>query len=36
VPPRVTVVGVPARVVGEAGAAQPASAMDQLHLDTTG
>ena len=36
VPPRVTVVGVPARIVGEAGAAQPASAMDQLHLDTTG
>jgi serine O-acetyltransferase len=36
VPPRVTVVGVPARIVGEAGAAQPASMMDQLHLDTTG
>jgi len=36
VPPRVTVVGVPARIVGEAGAAQPASMMDQMHLDTTG
>jgi serine O-acetyltransferase len=35
VPPRVTVVGVPARVIGEAGAAQPASMMDQM-LDTTG
>ncbi len=30
VPPRVTVVGVPARIVGEAGASQPASAMDQV------
>ncbi|HEX4297787.1 MAG TPA: serine O-acetyltransferase, partial [Devosia sp.] len=30
VPPRVTVVGVPARIVGEAGAPQPASAMDQV------
>ena len=30
VPPRVTVVGVPARIVGEAGAAQPASVMDQV------
>ncbi len=30
VPPRVTVVGVPARVVGEAGASQPASVMDQV------
>jgi serine O-acetyltransferase len=38
VPPRVTVVGVPARIVGEAGAAQPASVMDQLLsiIDTTG
>ena len=36
VPPRVTVVGVPARVVGEIGPAQPASMMDQLHLDTSG
>jgi serine O-acetyltransferase len=39
VPPRVTVVGVPAREVGTtgpAGAAQPSSTMDQLHLDTTG
>jgi serine O-acetyltransferase len=35
VPPRVTVVGVPARIVGEAGAAQPASMMDQM-LDSTG
>jgi len=31
VPPRVTVVGVPARVVGEAGAKQPSAAMDQVH-----
>jgi serine O-acetyltransferase len=30
VPPRVTVVGVPARIVGEAGAPQPASVMDQV------
>jgi serine O-acetyltransferase len=30
VPPRVTVVGVPARIMGEAGAAQPAAAMDQM------
>lgn len=36
VPPRVTVVGVPARIVGEAGAAQPASMMDQMLVDTTG
>ena len=35
VPARVTVVGVPARVVGKAGAAQPASMMDQM-VDTTG
>lgn len=34
VPPRVTVVGVPARIVGEAGA-QPAAAMDQM-VDTSG
>ena len=31
VPPRVTVVGVPARIVGEAGAQQPASLMDHVH-----
>jgi serine O-acetyltransferase len=30
VPPHVTVVGVPARIVGEAGAPQPASMMDQV------
>jgi serine O-acetyltransferase len=35
VPPRVTVVGVPARIVGEAGASQPASMMGQM-VDTTG
>jgi serine O-acetyltransferase len=35
VPARVTVVGVPAREVGGAGAAQPAATMDQM-LDTTG
>jgi serine O-acetyltransferase len=35
VPARVTVVGVPARIVGQAGAAQPASMMDQM-VDTTG
>ncbi|MEP7240119.1 MAG: serine O-acetyltransferase [Devosia sp.] len=33
VPPRVTVVGVPARIVGEA---PPASAMDQVVLDASG
>jgi serine O-acetyltransferase len=31
VPPRVTVVGVPARIIGEAGTAHPASVMDQTH-----
>lgn len=38
VPPRVTVVGVPARIVGEAGALQPASVMDQVVMvqDLTG
>jgi serine O-acetyltransferase len=38
VPPRVTVVGVPARVIGEAGTAHPASVMDQTHgvQDLTG
>lgn len=38
VPPRVTVVGVPARIVGEAGAPQPASVMDQVasFLDSSG
>lgn len=30
VPPRVTVAGVPARIIGEAGNAQPASVMDQV------
>jgi len=30
VPSCVTVVGVPARIIGEAGAAQPAAAMDQM------
>lgn len=30
VPPHVTVVGVPARIVGEAGAPQPSSVMDQV------
>lgn len=30
VPPRVTVVGIPARVVGEAGANQPAAVMNQV------
>jgi serine O-acetyltransferase len=30
VPPRVTVAGVPARVIGEAGCAQPASVMDHM------
>ncbi len=32
VPPRVTVAGVPAKVIGEAGNAQPSSAMDHLGL----
>jgi serine O-acetyltransferase len=32
VPPRVTVAGVPAKVVGEAGCAQPALVMDQMVL----
>jgi serine O-acetyltransferase len=38
VPPRVTVVGVPARIVGEAGALQPSSVMDQVVMvqDLTG
>ena len=36
VPPRVTVVGVPARIVGEAGAPQPAAMMDQVVLDQSG
>ncbi len=30
VPPRVTVAGVPARIIGEAGCAQPASVMDHM------
>jgi serine O-acetyltransferase len=33
VPPRMTVAGVPARVVGEAGCAEPARSMDQLLHD---
>ena len=38
VAPRVTVVGVPARVIAEAGTAHPASVMDQTHgvQDSTG
>jgi serine O-acetyltransferase len=38
VPPHVTVAGVPAKIVGEAGCAQPASVMDQVIAvrDTTG
>ncbi|MDZ4134988.1 MAG: serine O-acetyltransferase, partial [Paracoccaceae bacterium] len=32
VPPCKTVAGVPARVVGEAGCAQPSVTMDQLHI----
>jgi serine O-acetyltransferase len=32
VPPRVTVAGVPARIIGEAGCAQPASVMDHMVL----
>lgn len=32
VPPRVTVAGVPAKIIGEAGCAQPASVMDQMVL----
>ncbi len=32
VPPHVTVVGVPARVVGTAGASEPASVMDQVAM----
>lgn len=35
VPPGVTVAGVPARIVGEAGCAEPARSMDQL-IDTSG
>ena len=33
VPPRTTVAGVPARVVGEAGCGQPSRMMDQLLKD---
>ena len=36
VPPRVTVAGVPARIIGQAGTAHPASVMDQSIVDTTG
>jgi serine O-acetyltransferase len=32
VPPRVTVAGVPAKIIGEAGCAQPALVMDQMVL----
>ena len=32
VPPRVTVAGVPAKIIGEAGFAQPASVMDHVHM----
>lgn len=35
VPPRTTVVGVPAKVVGEAGCPEPARSMDQLFYDTS-
>jgi serine O-acetyltransferase len=34
VPPRTTVAGVPARVIGEAGCPEPARSMDQLFYDT--
>jgi serine O-acetyltransferase len=33
VPPNMTVAGVPAKVVGEAGCAEPARTMDQLLQD---
>lgn len=33
VPPKTTVAGVPARVVGEAGCAEPARSMDQILAD---
>jgi serine O-acetyltransferase len=36
VPARVTVVGVPARIVGEAGTPQPSVTMDQMVTDATG
>lgn len=38
VPPRVTVAGVPARIIGEAGVAQPSSVMDHVVMvnDLTG
>jgi serine O-acetyltransferase len=37
VPPRVTVAGVPAKIIGTVGNTQPASVMDQMGLtDTTG
>jgi len=35
VPAHKTVAGVPARIVGEVGAAEPASAMDQVHESST-
>jgi len=34
VPPRKTVAGVPAKIIGEAGCAQPASVMDQMVLSS--
>jgi len=36
VPPCTTVAGVPARVLGQAGCAEPARAMDQMLRDTSG
>jgi serine O-acetyltransferase len=36
VPPCVTVAGVPARVVGEAGCSEPARSMDQTIFDMDG
>jgi len=30
VPPKTTVAGVPARIVGEAGCSEPARSMDQI------
>jgi len=36
VPAKTTVAGVPAKVVGEAGCAQPASRMDQMIVDDSG
>ena len=36
VPPRVTVAGVPARIVGEAGCPEPSRTMDQMLSDFGG